>query len=315
MLWDARGPGLPWVRHHRPNQQQHGETGACLSPVWKQLCAHAPPSASRSKAAKTQPPTITSVTFVPHSYLLLSSACADTCIKVWDLRMQGLPMSQLELPRGGGASKALPLPHCVDSFTCLRKETAAGVSHVAVSDAGAASARRCGAHGCGARSGQLRGQVASALLQERAPWSTHGAAGLGRQRPLAPFSASGGVPHAPSRTSRPGIAPGGTSPSARPVNLSLPGGSPHLPSPPPPLPAGDQLLVSCLNSMHYLYDLPRMHAGPRAVLRPRPPAYKNSFYVRSAFSPCGNYAICGSKEDAALIWNVSLASMPCLHRV
>lgn len=66
-----------------------------------------------------------------------------------------------------------------------------------------------------------------------------------------------------------------------------------------------------MDSRHHVYDLARLHQGPRATLCPPPPTFRSSFYVRGAFSPCGGYVVAGSKERCAHIWNVSA---PCTGR-
>jgi denticleless len=103
MLWDARARGTRDSRvHAAPGTSLDG--AAALSPVWSQDGAHTRPPApgaarAASKAAKHSPVTVTSVAFVPHSYLLASGGAQDTVVKLWDLRMHGLPCCELELPK------------------------------------------------------------------------------------------------------------------------------------------------------------------------------------------------------------------------
>lgn len=64
---------------------------------------------------------------------------------------------------------------------------------------------------------------------------------------------------------------------------------------------GDRLLVSCLDSQHHLVSLSRLREGPLATWC-APSASKASFYMRSAFSPCGDYVLSGSRDCGAHIW-------------
>lgn len=114
MLWDARSPGTAGGRvHSAPGTALDG--AAALSSVWSQDGAHTRPVApgagrGSSKAAKLLPVTVTSVAFIPHSYLLASGGAQDTVVKLWDLRMHGLPCCELELPKPPTSTGELSLP-------------------------------------------------------------------------------------------------------------------------------------------------------------------------------------------------------------
>jgi denticleless len=123
MLWDARCPGFSGQAPSSGRRLRSGtelDTAPILSPVWVQENAHARPAAVGSgrgsgKSAKPPAVTITSVVFLPYSYLLASAGAHDTVVKLWDLRMHGLPLCDLELPKtdadiarhGSGASRQL----------------------------------------------------------------------------------------------------------------------------------------------------------------------------------------------------------------
>ncbi|EFJ44927.1 hypothetical protein VOLCADRAFT_94706 [Volvox carteri f. nagariensis] len=219
MLWDARCPGFSGQAPPVGRRTQAGtdlDNAPVLSPVWVQDNAHTRPSTTSGRAstkiAKPASVTVTSVAFLPYSYLLASAGAHDTVVKVWDLRMHGLPLCDLELPKAGCAGRAsghkaksadtrsCGLPHEVTEFTCPARASAVGVTHLTVSD------------------------------------------------------------------------------------------------------SGDRLLVSCLDSQHHLFSLSRLMSGPLASWRAPPPAFKGSFYMRSAFSPCGDYILCGSRDCGAHIW-------------
>ena len=59
--------------------------------------------------------------------------------------------------------------------------------------------------------------------------------------------------------------------------------------------------MSCLDSQHHLLSLSRLDDGPLATWC-APAASKASFYMRSAFSPCGDYVLSGSRDCGAHIW-------------
>ncbi|GIL50897.1 hypothetical protein Vafri_6864 [Volvox africanus] len=228
MLYDARCPGFS---SQSVGRRVHAGTdldnAPVLSPIWVQQNAHTPHIASRgrvsTKVAKPLAATVTSVAFLPYSYLLASAGANDTVIKLWDLRMHGLPMCDLELPKssalvgagrlggskdnstGGGSSG---IPHEVAEFTCPARTSAVGVTHLTVSE------------------------------------------------------------------------------------------------------TGDRLLVSCLNSQHHLFALSQLFSGPLATWCAPPPAVKSSFYMRSAFSPCGDYILSGSRDCGAHIWMVANPQRP-----
>ncbi|GLI60651.1 hypothetical protein VaNZ11_002851, partial [Volvox africanus] len=228
MLYDARYPGFS---SQSVGRRVHAGTdldnAPVLSPIWVQQNAHTPYTASRgrfsTKVAKPVAVTVTSVVFLPYSYLLASAGANDTVIKLWDLRMHGLPMCDLELPKsnalvgagrlvgskdsstGGGASG---IPHEVAEFTCPARTSAVGVTHLTVSE------------------------------------------------------------------------------------------------------TGDRLLVSCLDSQHHLFALSQLLSGPLATWCAPPPAVKSSFYMRSAFSPCGDYILSGSRDCGAHIWMAANPQRP-----
>ncbi|KAG2496182.1 hypothetical protein HYH03_005782 [Edaphochlamys debaryana] len=213
MLWDAR------VASGRGAQAEASR----LAPVWVQDLAHTrlPAGASRSKAAKGNPTTVTTVAFLPASYMLLSGGAQDTAVKLWDLRMRGLPLCGAELPskptgrgKGKAAAGAEPqagVPHEVGSYAGPSRSSAAGVTHIAVTE------------------------------------------------------------------------------------------------------AGDRLIVSCVDSQHHLYSASGLLSGPLASWQAPAPAFRGTFYQRSAFSPCGDYVLCGSKDVGAHIWSTAAPERPAVQ--
>ncbi|GFR39594.1 hypothetical protein Agub_g54 [Astrephomene gubernaculifera] len=233
MLWDARCQGFSGygpLGGRRVQTRTGLDCAPVLSPVWTQEGAHnrtgTTGSRASSKAVKPAPVTVTSVAFVPYSYLLLSGGANDTVVKLWDVRMRGLPVCDLELPmpaagtslhtgRSAGAKSRAPMtssfpgvPYEVGAYSCPSRSSAVGVTHITVSD------------------------------------------------------------------------------------------------------SGDRLLVSCLDSQHHLFSLSRLAAGPLATWCAPPPALKASFYMRSVFSPCGDYVLCGSRDAGAHIWNMADPQRP-----
>jgi WD40 repeat protein len=78
--------------------------------------------------------------------------------------------------------------------------------------------------------------------------------------------------------------------------LSLPDVScPHDP------PTGDMLLVSSIDSCHYLYRLSQLDGPPVACFTGH---RAGSFCVKACFSPCGDYLVSGSTDSKAYIWQV-----------
>ncbi len=92
-------------------------------------------------------------------------------------------------------------------------------------------------------------------------------------------------------------------------------------------PPGDRLLVSCLDSQYHLHSLTAIGHGaePLATFTAPAPAFKGTFYMRAAFSPCGDYVLCGSLDAGANIFStctsahaschVPLATLPVPHEV
>jgi denticleless len=67
------------------------------------------------------------------------------------------------------------------------------------------------------------------------------------------------------------------------------------------------LLVSSIDSCHYLYSLSALDQPPVATLTGH---RTDSFCVKSFFSPCGQHVLSGSSDRRAYIWDVScLASL------
>jgi WD40 repeat protein len=62
------------------------------------------------------------------------------------------------------------------------------------------------------------------------------------------------------------------------------------------------LLVSSINSCHYLYSLAALDQPPVATLTGH---RTDSFCVKSCFSPCGQHVLSGSSDKRAYIWDVS----------
>ncbi|WIA08986.1 hypothetical protein OEZ85_008400 [Tetradesmus obliquus] len=72
-------------------------------------------------------------------------------------------------------------------------------------------------------------------------------------------------------------------------------------------PAGDMLLVSSIDSCHYLYSMAALDQPPLATLTGH---RSDSFCVKSCFSPCGQHVLSGSSDRRAYIWDVSQPSLP-----
>lgn len=68
------------------------------------------------------------------------------------------------------------------------------------------------------------------------------------------------------------------------------------------LPAGDMLLVSSIDSCHYLYRVSGLDREPLACLTGH---RTSSFCVKSCFSPSGSHVLSGSTDKRAYIWDVS----------
>jgi denticleless len=66
--------------------------------------------------------------------------------------------------------------------------------------------------------------------------------------------------------------------------------------------SGDVLLVSCIDSCHYLYRLTDLDRPPSTCLQGH---VTNSFCIRSCFSPDGRHVLSGSSDRSAYIWDVS----------
>lgn len=168
MLWDARSPGHASTRSRIPGVPP--PDAPAISPIWCKMAAQSPSAGAAagpgrpSKAAKTSPPSITTVAFVPYSYLLVSSGSADTTVKIWDMRMQGLPVCDLEpapaqqqqqqqqhashkQPCGDGFA-AGTFPHAVDGFACptTSRCSAVGISNIATSPSGGQAGGQAGMH-------------------------------------------------------------------------------------------------------------------------------------------------------------------------
>jgi denticleless len=62
------------------------------------------------------------------------------------------------------------------------------------------------------------------------------------------------------------------------------------------------LLVSSIDSCHYLYSLSGLDQPPVATLTGH---RTDSFCVKSCFSPCGQHVLSGSSDKRAYIWDVS----------
>ncbi|KXZ55310.1 hypothetical protein GPECTOR_3g444 [Gonium pectorale] len=77
--------------------------------------------------------------------------------------------------------------------------------------------------------------------------------------------------------------------------------------------AGDRVTVSCLDSQHHIFSISRLSSGPLATWCTPPPACKGTWYMRSAFSPCGDYVLCGSMDSGAHIWSASDPQRPPVH--
>jgi denticleless len=109
LLWDARCCGSSSAAD--PNAPTQPTDAPTIAPVWSSDAnVHgkpgAPGAAARSAMAAS-PVTVTSVAFVPHSYLLASGGACDTTVRLWDMRMAGLPLCELEpVPAGEPASRA-----------------------------------------------------------------------------------------------------------------------------------------------------------------------------------------------------------------
>lgn len=93
MLWDCRRPGRWNARLGRP----------FLAPDWVAKDAHAPIQAQPAKRgrkplAEAARYAVTSVLFVPHSPVLVSSGCTDGLIKYWDLRNLVAPTATIAPP-------------------------------------------------------------------------------------------------------------------------------------------------------------------------------------------------------------------------
>ncbi len=123
MLWDARSSGQGGARGASACRRDMDGVPQ-LSPVCVLDAAHgttgsaAPGRGSRAHS-RPSPVTVTSVAFVPHSYVLASGGSHDTTVKLWDMRMQGLPLCDLEMPKQTAAA-ALgtdKVPHSLG--TCL----------------------------------------------------------------------------------------------------------------------------------------------------------------------------------------------------
>ncbi|PNH10784.1 Denticleless [Tetrabaena socialis] len=166
-LWDARCPAAA------------AATGSLagvplLSPVWSQEHAHARHPAAVARPGphardQAMPVTVTSVAFLPFSYVLASGSALDCVVKLWDMRMHGLPLCDLELPaaaakggrtgRASGAKGAADgpgapgAPHEVSSLACPSRASVVGITHICASPAGkfpksvCTSVNECVCHG------------------------------------------------------------------------------------------------------------------------------------------------------------------------
>lgn len=65
--------------------------------------------------------------------------------------------------------------------------------------------------------------------------------------------------------------------------------------------ASNRLLASCHNSQHHLFDALRPDQGPIATYNGH---CGNSFYITSAFSPCGTHIASGSTDKRFYLWQV-----------
>ena len=65
------------------------------------------------------------------------------------------------------------------------------------------------------------------------------------------------------------------------------------------------LLVSSIDSCHYLYSMAALDQPPLATLTGH---RSDSFCVKSCFSPCGQHVLSGSSDRRAYIWDVSACS-------
>lgn len=108
MLWDARCSGQG-VASGTSGRRRDTDGVPQLSAVCVLDAAHGttgPVAAGRGSRALSRPHpiTVTSLAFVPHSYVLASGGSHDTTVKLWDMRMQGLPLCNVEMPRQTAAA-------------------------------------------------------------------------------------------------------------------------------------------------------------------------------------------------------------------
>lgn len=73
---------------------------------------------------------------------------------------------------------------------------------------------------------------------------------------------------------------------------------------------GSLLLVSSIDSCHYLYRLSQLDGPPVVTFAGH---RAGSFCVKSGFSPCGGYLVSGSSDGKAYVWQVrGLHMLPLL---
>lgn len=65
--------------------------------------------------------------------------------------------------------------------------------------------------------------------------------------------------------------------------------------------SGSLLLVSSIDSTHYLYRLSQLDGPPVACFRGH---RAGSFCVKACFSPCGQHLLSGSSDGKAYVWQV-----------
>ena len=70
--------------------------------------------------------------------------------------------------------------------------------------------------------------------------------------------------------------------------------------------ATGKLLASSTDSTIYIYDARRMEWGHEKVLSGHT---QTSFYIRAAFSPCGQFVASGSADSRAYVWDLNSYSL------
>ncbi len=246
----------------------HLPTCGCSQEAHSVRHAHKTPTRSRGKATP-EPLTrhsVTAVAFIPHTHMLATAGSGDTCVKLWDLRSASYgPVTELE------AASTRPGQQQQGAVASSAPRTPQGCAFQEGASGFVAS------FSCRANSGPFG--VTSMAVSSRG--ETEGSLShsyRGFVYGLPPLIVASPVPSNRYLTE-----------SSLLRNDLLAG----------------KLLVNCTDSRLYVFDTPSsaVASGPSAVLSGHcTPPGNNAFYIRCAFSPDDEHAVCGSRDGKAYIW-------------